>query len=192
MFAQAAIEGGLNSEPVFALMDSFICQLEELDSRENVFLLLKEACSQFARNVGERKELLSENQAHLLVERCENMIFARLHEKITVKELAGVLSVNPDYLSRLFREQRGITIVEYIQREKVRLARNLLVYSEYSLDQIAYYLGFSSQSHFGKVFKRITHMSPGNYRRQYAVYGSFSENKGGHSESDEKERFFSS
>lgn len=175
VFGQAAMEGGLNSEPVFAMLDSFICQIEELDNEENIFLLLQEACVYYASLVEEKKELIQGNQVHLLVERCENLIFSRLHEKITVKELADVLSVNPDYLSRLFHEQRGITIVEYIQREKVNLARNLLVYSEYSLDEIAYYLGFSSQSHFGKVFKRITQISPGNYRRQYAVYDSFGE-----------------
>lgn len=175
MFGQTAIEGSLNSEWAFSLMDGFICQIEELNSKEAVFVLLQEAGVLFANLVEDRKKLLQGKQAHLLVERCENLIFSRLHEKITVKELADTLSVNPDYLSRLFHEQRGITVVDFIQREKIALARNLLIYSEYTLEKISYYLGFSSQSHFGKVFKRITQMSPGNYRKKYAVYGSFRE-----------------
>lgn len=175
MFGQTAIEEGLNAEWAFSLMNGFVCQIEELNDQETVFILLLEAGILFANLVKDRKELIQGNQAHLLVERCENLIFSRLHEKISVKELADVLSVNPDYLSRLFHAQRGITLVDYIQKEKIKLARNLLIYSEYTLKEISYYLGFSSQSHFGKVFKRITQMSPGNYRKRYAVYDSFGE-----------------
>jgi AraC-like DNA-binding protein len=52
--------------------------------------------------------------------------------------------------------------------EKVKLAQNLLVYSEYSLVDISMYLGFSSQSHFGRVFKKYTGLTPNDYRKRNA------------------------
>lgn len=173
IFSQSAIEGGLNSEHAFTLMDGFVRQLEEVESREEAFLILRESGVHFAELVHQRKGMLLKKRTHLLVERCEKLIFSRLHEKITVKELAEGLSVNPDYLSRLFHEHLGVTIGDYIQREKVQLARNMLIYSAYSLEEIAYYLGFSSQSHFGRVFKRLMEMSPGIYRRRHGTSGSF-------------------
>jgi AraC-like DNA-binding protein len=85
-----------------------------------------------------------------------------------VRELADELHVSMEYLSTIFKKTEQITITEYILREKVKLAKNLLIYSEYSAENIALYLGFSSQSHFGKVFKKYTGITPSIYRRRNA------------------------
>jgi len=70
-------------------------------------------------------------------------------------------------LSDLFRRVEGITIQQYIRREKIRLAENLLRYSEYDVKSIAVYLAFCSQSHFGKVFKDQTGLTPMKYREKF-------------------------
>ena len=54
------------------------------------------------------------------------------------------------------------------RQEKIRRSRNLLQYSDYSIQEISFYLGFSSQSHFCKVFQEITGETPGHYKRQFA------------------------
>jgi AraC-like DNA-binding protein len=73
-----------------------------------------------------------------------------------------------EYLSALFKKTEQITITDYILREKVKLAKNLLTYSEYTIEHIGLYLGFSSQSHFGKVFKKYTGVTPNLYRQRNA------------------------
>ncbi len=166
LYTRAAAAGGLNYELALTLSDAYICQMEEATKWEEVIQIANIAAEDFTIRVNGYK---SANQIHLLVEKCQDIIFSRLHSKISVQELAGELKVNPDYLSRLFHECMGMTIVEFIQEEKVKLAKNMLVYSTYSLEEIAYYLGFASQSHFGKVFKQITKMSPGYYRKTYKV-----------------------
>jgi AraC-like DNA-binding protein len=85
-----------------------------------------------------------------------------------ISELADILHVSLEYLSALFKRTEQITISEYIMNEKVKLAQNLLVYSEYSLVDISMYLGFSSQSHFGRVFKKYTGLTPNDYRKRNA------------------------
>ena len=85
----------------------------------------------------------------------------------TVTDIAKHLNVNPDYLSHLFKKQENITIKRYILKEKIRRSRNLLQYSDYSIQEISFYLGFSSQSHFCKVFQEMTGETPGRYRKQY-------------------------
>jgi len=54
-------------------------------------------------------------------------------------------------------------------REKIALAKNLLIYSPSSYGEIAATLGFSSQSHMGKHFKEITGMTPIQFRKRYGI-----------------------
>ena len=63
-----------------------------------------------------------------------------------------------------------MTIQQYIRKEKVRLAENLLRYSEYDVKEIASYLAFCSQSHFGKVFKEYTGLTPTKYRDKFGYF----------------------
>jgi len=52
-------------------------------------------------------------------------------------------------------------------KSKVHFSENLLMYSNYSLDEISYYFGFCSQSHFGKIFKKWTNMTPKQFRVRF-------------------------
>ena len=67
------------------------------------------------------------------------------------------------------REFGSIEKGDVILREKIRLCKNMLTYSPYSYSAIAAYLGFSSQSHLGKLFKKETGMTLGDYRLKYGV-----------------------
>ena len=81
-------------------------------------------------------------------------------------ELAGELGVHPNYLSALFHRTEGMTVQQYIRRQKIQQAENLLKYSGYQMNEIASYLSFSSQSHLSSCFKKATGMTPGQYRNQ--------------------------
>ena len=163
---RSALAGGLNVEQAYSLSDSYICQIEDETDIMKMSVITRNAEIDFAKRV---RELKDKKRMHPLIDKCLNLIFRSLHSKITVGELARELDVNPDYLSKVFHEKMGMTIVAYCKQEKVRLAQNQLVYSDYTLEEIAYYLGFASQSHFGKTFKEITGMTPGRYRETYAM-----------------------
>lgn len=101
-----------------------------------------------------------------LVSRCKEEVRRRLHTKVTVEELAKSLDLSPSYLSRMFHKEQGITITDYVAQEKIRAAQNMLLTTDLSYEAIAYELGFSSQSYFGAVFKRLTGVTPREYRLQ--------------------------
>lgn len=105
-----------------------------------------------------------------LIEKAKNFIFQNLHSEIVVGQIGRRIGVSAAYLSSLFRRVEGITIQQYIRREKIRLAENMLRYSEYDVKSIASYLAFCSQSHFGKVFKEETGMTPSKYRNKFKNY----------------------
>ena len=112
-----------------------------------------------------KRQKKSQENEH--VSRAKDYIFRHLHDRIRTEEIAGALALNPRYLSTLFHRETGLTVSQYIRREKIRLVKNMLTYSDYPCLEIAHYLGFSSQSHLGDLFRRETGMTLGEYRRLY-------------------------
>lgn len=165
--SRAAIEGGMPYEEAFSLNDSQILKIEELNSIGEIEVMTRRSKIQYAEIVRDLKHN-SDKKKNPIVEECKNLIFRRMHSKIIIRELAEELDVSIEYLSMLFRKTEGICIKDYIMKEKIQLAENLLIYSEYSIEQIGLYLGFSSQSHFGAVFKKHENMTPKQYRDNYA------------------------
>ena len=93
-----------------------------------------------------------------------NFVQHHLSEAITTQAIADKLFLSRSYLSRRFKAETGQTLTDFIVGEKVEEAKRLLCYSEKPLNAIGAYLGFSSQSHFSRVFKQITGKTPSEYR----------------------------
>ena len=96
-----------------------------------------------------------------------NYIQHHLSEAITAENIAKELYVSRPYLSRKFIEETGESLTDFVLKEKTEEAKRLLRYSEKSLTAIGSYLGFSSQSHFSRVFKKYAGITPGEYREKY-------------------------
>lgn len=91
---------------------------------------------------------------------------ANLRSEITLDKLASSLGYNKHYLCDVFKREAGCTIREYLNRLRIEKAKELIVNSDYSLTQVGAWLGFEYPHHFDKVFKRITGVTPGQYKRQ--------------------------
>lgn len=68
------------------------------------------------------------------------------------------------YLSSIFSNIQGVTVEKYVIGEKIERVKNMLVYEQISLNEIAYKLKYSSVAHLSNQFKRITGMTPSSYR----------------------------
>ncbi len=165
--SRAAIRGGVNVEQSFSMADSLIRQVEELESVPEVEIFKREAKYMYAQVVEAERPYGEDGNRNPLVGGVKNYIFSHLHSSIQVSDIAEYLHVNADYLSHVFCKQEKVTIKRYILREKIKRSQNLLRYSGYSIQDIGFYLGFSSQSHFSKTFREIIGMSPNEYRKQF-------------------------
>lgn len=168
--SRAAIRGGIHPEIAFSLCDSYVQEIEACDDAGILVQLTHRAECHYTELVIEANGLKGKDKylkpsAHIA--QCKKYIFSHLHDKLTVQEIAGKLHLNANYLSGLFKKYEGQTILQFVLKEKVKLAQNMLVYSNYSFGEIANYLGFSSQSHLGVHFKKYVHMTLGEYRTQY-------------------------
>lgn len=168
--SRAAIRGGISVEKSFSMADSFIQQVEEIDNVPEVEAFKRESQYFYARLVNAENTRGGEKQnvrANPLIGQVKDYIFNHLHDTIQVSDIAAYIQVNPDYLSHLFSSQEKMTITNYIRQEKVRRGENLLKYSDYRVQEIAFYLGFCSQSHFTRVFQQIVGMNPNEYRKKF-------------------------
>lgn len=165
--SRTAVEAGVSVEKSFTMADNFIQQIEEIDNVVEVEAFKREAQRLYAEAVAEEQKTERSGYKNPLVGEVKDYIFRHFHDSIQITDIAKHLNVNPDYLSHLFKKQENITIKRYILREKIRSSRNLLQYSDYSIQEISFYLGFSSQSHFCKVFQEMTGETPGRYRKQF-------------------------
>ena len=104
------------------------------------------------------------SQAKEIVDSCMRFIDEHLYEKITLKEISESMYFSETHISRVFRKELGMTVTDYIRAVKVRAAQDMMLGGNASYSEIAYTLGFCSQSHFIYVFRKETHMTPKSYR----------------------------
>lgn len=162
--SRAAIEGGVLSEMAFSMVDAYIMQVEKMSDIVEIRSFMRKAEQTFLERVQENKKPKVKN---MLVEDTKKYIFQHLHSRIEIGNIGNEIGANTTYLSELFHKTEGITIQKYIQREKIKLAKNMLQYSEYKTEDIANYLGFCSQSYFGKVFREYENLTPNQFRKKY-------------------------
>lgn len=89
-----------------------------------------------------------------------------LSSKLTVNRLAETMAVSPVTLAKRFRAETGMPLGAYIDRMVFQHARQLLIYSETSIGEIADQLGFCDQFYFSRFFRRIQGETPTQFRRR--------------------------
>ena len=80
---------------------------------------------------------------------------------------AEAVGLSDCHLSRIFKKEVGMSMVDYVQKERIEAAKHMLVNSDETLAAISQYLYFSTQSYFIRIFRKYTGMTPGKYRRDY-------------------------
>lgn len=169
--SRAAISGGMIPEEAFSIVDGYIMKIEDMNNAVKIDSMMRQAEYEFAECVAEiHKNQQKNEQKNELVEWTKNYIYQNLHSDIVIGEIGQKIGVNTSYLSDLFHKVEGTTIQQYIRKEKIRLAENMLRYSDYEIKEIASYLSFCSQSYFGNIFRQQTGMTPARYRKKYGKW----------------------
>jgi len=159
--SRSAIRGGMDVDDALSLSDSYIQKCELLNSMINLTNLQYRMIMDFTERV-ERIRL--GNHPSKLVIDISNYIQHHLSEAITTENIAEYLFISRSRLSTKFKAETGINLTDFIMQEKIEEAKRLLRYSDKTSHSISSYLGFASQSHFSKVFKKFTGKTPNEYR----------------------------
>lgn len=139
---------------VFARAHTIFCNTGEVFS--DLLLQL------IRRSVGGQKFLPAPTAA--IVTKCIFFLNKTYAEHLSRWKLASLLNTSEDYLSRIFHNQMGISLWEYLARLRIVHAIDLLRSTGASLSEIADRTGFRDEAYFCRVFKRITNVTPGSFR----------------------------
>ena len=164
LITRRCVEGGLALEQAYRLSDFYILKMDSCTTSREIIDLHRNMVLDFTGKmlVLQKSAIISKP-----IVLCTDYIYNHINERITINELAEYASLSPSYLSRLFKQNLGISISDYIREKKIEKAENLLKYSDYSLIDIANYLAFSSQSHFIQTFEKYIGLTPKKYRDKH-------------------------
>ncbi|MFW6211410.1 MAG: helix-turn-helix domain-containing protein [Spirochaetota bacterium] len=160
LLSRAAIDGGAEPESVFGINYGALAHVQHATSVHDLSTWLIGVTERFVSFVfdaqtGRHREVFLKARSYV-----------RLHasEKVALSDVADAVGLSPAYLSRLFKEEMGITFVSYLARVRVEAAKGLLKNATLGLAEVATTVGFADQSHFTRVFKRVAGISPARYR----------------------------
>ena len=86
-------------------------------------------------------------------------------DALTLDILAKVGNINKYYLAHIFKEDIGVSPIEYLNHIRIKEAKNLLETTNYTIAEVARFNGFSSQSFFSQAFRREVNQTPSEYRK---------------------------
>lgn len=103
---------------------------------------------------------------HPAVSAVRRLVRQRLHEPLSAAELARTAHVTPDYLTRLFQRELGVTPMRYVWQERVRFGMDLLEHTGLPVAEVASRAGFQTANHFSRLVRRASGRSPRRLRRE--------------------------
>jgi AraC-like DNA-binding protein/ligand-binding sensor protein len=137
------------------MSDEQIEALVELISLVGNYVLESENKLLFLESVNEKKKTLAARQ----------YIEQNYKKKLTIDEIADSVFLSSSHFSHMFKQEVGISPINYLNRFRVDKAKELLKNSKTSITEIAYNVGFQSLPHFNRIFKDMEKISPGLYRK---------------------------
>lgn len=89
------------------------------------------------------------------------------YKSVSLETVAEHVGLSPFYFSKLFREEAGITFIDYLTRLRIKEAKRLLLETDHSLKRICFEVGYRDPNYFSRVFKKTIGMSPSDFRRKH-------------------------
>ncbi|NSW52557.1 MAG: AraC family transcriptional regulator [Anaerolineae bacterium] len=161
LVTRMAAEGGLNWAMAYSLNEQYAQQVESLRDVQSILNLTREMLYDFTARVGSLKRTTDHTRR---VNDCCNYIHEHVDGNLTVADIAAFSGFSANTIARKFKAETGLSIREYIRQAKIDEAKTLLRYSSLSLAEISQQLSFSSQSYFTATFRRVTGLTPLQYR----------------------------
>lgn len=163
MISRFCIEKGLNEQKSYGLSDVYIRKADKATTVDELRYIHRKVVFEYANEmVGlKNQEIIPKNLRLAL-----DYIYDHLNEHIIISDIAEHVGISESQLRRDFQTYLSITPSAFINEKKIEFAGNKLVYSDISYVDLANDLGFASHSHFIKIFKQYTGMTPAEYRNK--------------------------
>lgn len=157
----AAERGNVSPVTLDRVSSHYAMTIEQLPSLKYYQRLTTEMATQYCEIVAARRD----NHYSSKVNQALQFIYRHYQEDLSLANVATAAGAAPTYLSRLFKQETGETIFEFINRYRVQMARQYLRHRPESVTDVAFHVGFNNVTYFNRMFKRYAGMTPLAYLR---------------------------
>ncbi len=158
-----AIQANAPYKRIMSLTSNFLINIHNMKSPQEIILKTANILETLAYLVS----ISNGNNYSLHIKRVMQYIKSHYKEKITLKKLAEYVNLNSVYLSSLIKKETSLSLLENINLIRIEEGKNLLIFTQKSIQEISYTLGYNYQNHFNNVFKKFTGMTPLEFRQNY-------------------------
>lgn len=152
------------SIPFFPLFDADpFAELSSLNNLDEIGDFFRSVCTKATAALLERQQQESD-----ILRRSLDYIARNYHNRISLDDVSAYVGYSPKYFSRYFKDQTGITFVNYLNRLRIQAAKELLADPNIVIKDVAARVGFENINTFFRVFKQFEGVTPGQYRAAHA------------------------
>lgn len=159
-FTRAVIDAGVFPDIAFTYSDTFIQQIEKMDSQTEVRNYEQEMLRQLIELTREKNSSKYSHPVFSALQYINN----NLTQNLSLEEIAKHAYIHPNYLSSIFKKEVGCPMTDFIARRRIEESTYFVAYTDYEIADIASFYHFCNQSYYCTIFKRFLSVSPNEYR----------------------------
>lgn len=161
VLSRAAVEGGGNLGMIFGLKFKYLNEVYHLNTVEELCEWIVKVLERFTDCIVQ----VSSNSSSCSIKKAIPYINEEYMNDISLESTAEYVYLSTSYFSRLFKKEMGMNFIDYLNKVRVEESKKYLADLKLSLSDIAHIVGFTDQSYYSKVFKKVQGTSPGQYRK---------------------------
>ncbi|UCE99008.1 MAG: helix-turn-helix domain-containing protein [Planctomycetota bacterium] len=167
ILSRAAVEGGVDIDVMLERNLAYVDKVMQISNQEDLCAWISTALDEFIELVYTLQDARKVTQISPAI----NYIDANYDKAVTLTDIAKASHLSVSRLAHVFKEQMGITLVDYLTGVRIERAKQLLLATEQSCTEICFQVGYNNQSYFTRTFKRLVGTTPlqfrnGNLRRE--------------------------
>jgi two-component system response regulator YesN len=162
VLSRSAVEGGVDVEVMLERNLAYFNKVMEIDNQEDLCAWISTALNEFIELVYSSQDARKMTQIRPAID----YIDANYDKPLTLAEIARASHLSVSRLAHLFKEQMGITLIDYVTGVRIERAKELLLGTDASCTEICFRTGYSNQSYFTRTFKSVAGMTPRQFRVQ--------------------------
>jgi two-component system response regulator YesN len=160
VLGRSAVEGGVDINFMLEKNMDYINKVLQIDNQQDLCVWLSNALNDFLDLVYSIQDKKRVSQ----IKPATDFISQHFNEQITLEDVARSAHLSVSRLSHIFKEQTGLTIVDYITKSRIEYAKELLISTNKNCTEICFEAGYNNQSYFTRTFKEFTGMTPRQFR----------------------------
>jgi two-component system, response regulator YesN len=162
VLSRAAVEGGVDVETMLEKNLTFVNKVMRIDNQEDLCAWISTALNEFIELVYSSQDARKISQIRPAI----NYIDANHDKPMTLAEIARASHLSVSRLAHVFKEQMGITVIDYVTSVRIERAKHLLLATDQSCTEICFEVGYNNQSYFTRTFKTVVGMTPRQFRNR--------------------------